>query len=316
MRAMDHLGPGVSKSSNLSDSMSGMIANECQWTRRHALRAMAAWGAAPLLAGAARESRSEVVENASSPYKLAFTHSVEELIGDLEHTERGDPRHESETPHAHWYSADTSRRFHAWGPKPRHYPPLANLHQASATWKRERVIATAARFLGYGYQHHHIPDWNPPSGWPWKETCVGHNGKGVDCSNLTSFVYNQGFGIRMTSAVVAQAEFDRALEGHHELITVRAVELPSAFDARERALRTGDLVYIRGREEGPITHVVIWVGSVGRSPSGVPLVIDSHGAGVEDDNGRSISCGVQLRPFREHSWYNRCATHAHRIFHD
>ena len=33
------------------------------------------------------------------------------------------------------------------------------------------------------------------------KTCVGHNGKGVDCSNFSSFVYNQGFGIKMSSAI-------------------------------------------------------------------------------------------------------------------
>ncbi len=181
-------------------------------------------------------------------------------------------------------------------------------------WKRERVVATAARFLGYGYQHHHVPDWNPPARWPWKETCVGHNGKGVDCSNLTSFVYNQGFGIRMSSAIHQQAESHRALEERHESISLRTIELPDSYAQRQEILRTGDLVYIRGRADGPITHVVIWVGSLGRSPSGVPLVIDSHGSGVEDDWGRSIACGVQLRPFREHSWYHRCASHAHRIF--
>ena len=57
-----------------------------------------------------------------------------------------------------------------------------------------------------------------------------------------------------------------------------------------------------------------WVGSVGRSASGVPLIIDSHGNGVLDDRGQPIPCGVQLRPFRRDSWYNRCASHAHRIF--
>ncbi len=44
--------------------------------------------------------------------------------------------------------------------------------------------------------------------------------------------------------------------------------------------------------------------------------MDSHGSGVEDEHGRPIPCGVHLRPFRESSWYNRCASHAHRVFHD
>ncbi len=183
-------------------------------------------------------------------------------------------------------------------------------------WQRERVVATAARFVGYGYQHHHIPDWNPPADWPWKETCVGYNGKGFDCSNFTSFAYNQGFGIRMNSNVVHQSELHRALEGQSHPVTIRRVDLPAEYEQRAKALRSGDLVYIRGRENGPITHVVIWVGSIGRAKSEVPLVLDSHGSGVVDDLGRAIPCGVQLRPFRQKSWYNRCASHAHRIFHD
>jgi len=294
-----------------------VVAWEKQWTRRGTLKAFSAWWIAPLLGGVSRASDPDISSSsAESSYRLAFTHSVEELVGDLEHTDRGDPRREADVPHAHWYTEAIKRRFHAWGPEPRRYAPLADPPFASVQWKRERVIATAARFLGYGYQHHHIPDWDPPASWPWKETCVGHNGKGVDCSNLTSFVYNQGFGIRMTAAIRQQAEIAHALEGRHESISIRSIELPQSYEERQQVLRTGDLVYIRGREEGPITHVVIWVGSVGRAPSGVPLVIDSHGSGVEDDAGRSIPCGVQLRPFREHSWYNRCASHAHRVFHD
>ena len=39
--------------------------------------------------------------------------------------------------------------------------------------RRQRVIAVALRYRGYGYQHHHIPDWDPPPEWPWKPTCAG-----------------------------------------------------------------------------------------------------------------------------------------------
>jgi cell wall-associated NlpC family hydrolase len=284
-------------------------------TRRCALKALSAWGTAPLLANAWLASSRQTAWGATDPsYRLEFTNSIADLTNDLEHTERGDPLRESNLHHSRWYSLETRRRFHTWGPEPRNYPPLANLSSAPVEWLRERVIATAARFLGYGYQYHHIPDWNPPRGWPWKETCVGHNGKGVDCSNLTSFVFNQGFGIRISSAIHLQAERDRALETRHGSIAIRTVELPKGYERRKQTLHTGDLLYIRGREGGPISHVVIWVGSVGRAESGVPLLIDSHGSGVQDDLGRAIPCGVQLRPFREDSWYNRCASHAHRIF--
>jgi hypothetical protein len=74
-------------------------------------------------------------------------------------------------------------------------------------------------------------------------------------------------------------------------------------------------VFIRSRE-GHVSHVVIWVGPIGRAPDGTPLVIESHGSGVRDGNGQTIPCGVQLRPFREDSWYNRSASHVARVFHD
>lgn len=258
--------------------------------------------------------RAAARRQAPSDYRLEYRHGLDDLIGDLLQGERGDPRRQSQTPYGEWYSHGVRHRYGAWGPAARRYQPLEGLERRSVEWQRERVIATAARFIGYGYQHHHIPDWDPPAGWPWKETCVGHNGKGFDCSNFTSFVYNQGFGIHMSSAVKRQSELHAAAERGDRLVTLRRVELPGDYQARIETLRAGDLLYIRGREDGPITHVVLWVGELGRSESGLPLVLDSHGAGVDDDHGQPIPCGVHLRPFRDKSWYNRCASHAHRVF--
>jgi cell wall-associated NlpC family hydrolase len=178
--------------------------------------------------------------------------------------------------------------------------------------QRERVIAVASRFLGYAYQHHHIPDWNPPAHWSWKRTCAGRNGRGVDCSNFTGFVYNLGFGLRLNTDVHQQAEerFARTLGG--ERVPIRHIRLPESYSERIETLRTGDLVYIRNHG-GKISHVVIWVGPIGRSPDHSPLIIDSHGEDVRDSNGEPIPCGIQLRPFREKSWYNHSADHAIRI---
>lgn len=251
----------------------------------------------------------------ASGYGVDFQQPAEELIGDLLTTERGDPRLEASVPHHEWYSERVRKAYGSWGPVPRHYPPAPAAEGKSAEWRRERAIAVALRFVGYGYQHHHIPDWEPPEGWPWKETCAGKNGKGVDCSNFTGFVFNQGFGIRMNTEIGRQAERLEAEVGPegrpHRL---ERVELPEAYEDRVRTLRTGDLLFIRGKPGGRVTHVVLWVGPIGRSASGAPLILDSHGGGVEDDEGRPIPCGVQLRPFRERSWYGRCASHAHRVF--
>ena len=250
-----------------------------------------------------------------SPYSVEFTLPRSELMGDLERTDRGDLRLEAEIPFEHWYARRTLERWRGWGPPPRDYPEPPGFAQWSIARKRERVIAVALRFQGYSYQHHHIPDWNPPGDWPWKETCAGHNGKGVDCSNLTGFVYNLSFGLRLNTDVHLQSE-ERAARGHGNRMTrLETVELPDSYEERVAKLRTGDLVYIRSRA-GKISHVVIWVGPIGRSPDGVPLIIDSHGEDVRDSDGHLIPCGVQLRPFRKNSWYNQSASHALRVFAD
>lgn len=250
-----------------------------------------------------------------SPYVVEFTLPETELLGDLERTERGDRRLEAEIPFEHWYANRTMERWRAWGPPAREYPPPPGIEYWSTERKRERVIAVALRFRGYAYQHHHIPDWDPPSGWPWKSTCAGSNGRGVDCSNLTGFVYNLGFGLRLNTDVEKQSEERTAREHRGRLAKLHVVRLPTSYEERIKTLRTGDLVYIRNRG-GKISHVVIWAGPIGRSQDGVPLVIDSHGEDVRDSAGYPIPCGVQLRPFRENSWYNHSASHALRVFPD
>jgi hypothetical protein len=183
--------------------------------RRQALSMLAAGAAAPLLPTIfpigvfGREAEHARYK---SPYHLAFTFKREELIGDLKNSERGDPRRESTTAHEHWYSEKTRHKFGAWGPEQRRYIKLPGLDEKPVEWKRERVLAVGSRFIGYEYQHHHVPDWDPPKHWPWKHCCAGHNGRGVDCSNFTTFVYNQGFGIHMSSGIERQSVVHEALE--------------------------------------------------------------------------------------------------------
>ncbi len=252
-----------------------------------------------------------------TPYRVAFKAPLQELVLDLEQSERGDPRLESEVPFAHWYSKRTLERWHSWGPPARIYPPPMNFHRWPLEMKRERVIAVALRFLGYDYQHHHVPDWDPPAHWPWKATRSGHNGKGVDCSNFTGFVYNMGCGLKLNGDVHRQAE-ERFAEGPgpDRRTPIRRIALPESHPERVTTLRTGDLLFIRGKPEGEITHVVLWVGPIGESRDGAPLIIDSHGEGVRDSEERPIPPGIQLRPFHAKSWYNRCASHALRLFNE
>jgi hypothetical protein len=90
------------------------------------------------------------------------------------------------------------------------------------------------------------------------------------------------------------------------------VTLPKDYAERIQTLRTGDLLFIRNKK-GEISHVVLWVGTIGRSPDNVPLILDSHGESVKDANGNTIPAGIHLRPFLENSWYNHSASHAHRL---
>jgi len=267
--------------------------------------------------GATRSAEQPAAADAyRSPYSVNFSYPLKKLLGNIQQGRRGEPHEESSVPFTQWYSASTRKQYGAWGPPARHYPALTGAAPQPVPWQRERIIAVALQFQGYLYQHHHIPDWDPPADWPWKETKGGHNGKGVDCSNFTAFVYNLGLGIKPTGAIEAQSEqLDIPGPGPGRRTRAERVELPNAYAARTQVLRTGDLLFIRN-VRGEISHVVLWVGAIGSAPGNVPLIIDSHGEGVRDYQGKSIPCGVYLRPVLEKSWYFRSASHAVRILRD
>ncbi len=250
-----------------------------------------------------------------SPYSVKFSVPVSSLLKDIQGA-RGNSKDESSCPYSEWYSKSTRDRYGAWGPPAHQYPAPSEIVDKPLQWRRERVIAVALRFQGYGYQHHHVPDWDPPKGWPWKETAVGHNGKGVDCSNLTAFVYNLGFGLKPTGAIKEQSELTEFPgPGPGKTTPVERIELPKSYAELVKTLKTGDLVYIRSRK-GEVSHVVLWVGDIGRAPGDTPLILDSHGEGVKDAQGTVIPCGVHLRPFAENSWYFKSASHAIRVLRD
>lgn len=48
-----------------------------------------------------------------------------------------------------------------------------------------------------------------------------------------------------------------------------------------QTLQPADLLYIKNNS-GQLAHVILWLGEVGVSPDGVPLVIDSTGSGHKD----------------------------------
>jgi hypothetical protein len=251
-----------------------------------------------------------------SPYRVNFTFSDQELLGDLLQGPRADPRDQSTVPFREWYAESTRRHFGFWGPPAKPFPAPPGLASRSPEWKRQRVIATGLRLAGYTYQHHHLPDWDPPADWPRDPLFSGQVGKGLDCSNFTAFAYNLGLGIKFTGAVKEQAEITSvAGPAAGRTTPLQRLEIPADYADFERALHTGDLLFVKNRS-GAVSHVVLWVGQIGTAPEGVPLILDSTSEGAVDSDGHPIPSGIQLRPFKKGFWYASSASHILRIIPD
>ncbi|WP_395716786.1 NlpC/P60 family protein [Prosthecobacter sp.] len=248
-----------------------------------------------------------------SPYSVKFSFPEEELMGDLLKGPRSDWKDFATVPYRDWYNAANQARWGYRGPSAKHFNPPAGLATKSPRWSRERVIATGMRFIGYTYQHHHVPDWDPPADWPRDPEQKTPAGKGLDCSNFTAFAYNLALGIKPTGDIKAQSEMAEVKgPGANRTIPVKRIELPESHEDFERELLTGDLLYIKNTK-GSLSHVVLWVGKIGRSPDGTPLILDSTGSGNYDANGKEIPDGIHLRAFKPRSWYFRQASHILRI---
>jgi len=248
-----------------------------------------------------------------SPYSVNFSFKQEELIGDLLKGPRSNGKDYASVPFGEWYNPSNEKRWSHYGPAAKHFNPPAGIAKKSPQWSRERVIAAGMRFIGYTYQHHHVPDWDPPAEWPRSSEQKSPVGKGLDCSNFTAFAYNLALGIKPTSDVKAQAEMtETAGPGPSRTIPVKRIELPKSYDDFIRMLQTGDLLYIKNTK-GTLSHVVLWVGKIGKSPDGSPLILDSTGTGAHDSSGAEIPNGIQLRPFKRNNWYFTQASHVLRI---
>ena len=278
------------------------------------LSLLAASFGAVLVPGAA-ESGSYSTDGYRSPYEVKFTYPIEELMSIDNSPPRNDRRMESEVPFEDWYSRRVRKEWGSWGPPPRHFPAHPDYDRMPVSARRQRVLAVACNYIGLPYQHHHIPDWDPPQDWPWKPVAFGRNSKGVDCSDFTSWCYNYGLGIKMSTGVKRQADVTE-IEGPGPDRTTHAKVIDATdYDSLCKKLKTGDLLYINNRK-GDLAHVIMWVGDVGKSPDGSPLVIDCTGEGHKDSNGNDIPIGVHLRPFLKDQWYFKSFDHAHRLLHD
>jgi len=248
-----------------------------------------------------------------SPYSVTFSFQDEDLIGDLIKGPRADWQDHASVSYRDWYNPANQTRWNYRGPAAKHFSPPAGLASKSPQWSRERVIATGMRFIGYSYQHHHVPDWDPPADWPRDAEQKTPAGKGLDCSNFTAFIYNLALGIKPTGDVKMQAAMTESPgPGPNRTLPVKRIELPKSFDEFERTLLTGDLLYVKNTG-GNLSHVVLWVGKIGKSPDDTPLILDSTGGGNYDANRNEIPDGIQLRPFTPRSWYFRQASHVLRI---
>lgn len=210
-------------------------------------------------------------------------------------------------PRSDWYGAAARARWGAWGPPARILPPPPGLVDDPADIAR-RVVAAATRHVGLGYQHHHLPDFDPPAGWPWRRVSAGKNGPGLDCSNFTSLAFNQALGIKLPTAIGVQAETltvgGPGGRGRAALIRI----VPASFDEAVAVLRPADLLFIRS-DAGRLSHVVLWLGATG----GVPRFVDSTDALRRGPDGAVIPTGVRVRPFLREGWYGRRFSHAHRL---
>jgi len=247
-----------------------------------------------------------------SPYSLKFRHPLADLEVGLNQPPWNDPHLESEVSARDWYSPRHERTLGAWGPRARQYPPAPGLAQRPATWMQDRVILVASRWIGYPYQHHHIPDWDPPAGWPWHKVAYGRNSKGIDCSNFSSFCYNFALGVKLDTGIRPQAQRREVRgPGGRGILTIQTIER-APYETLVTKLQPADLLHIRN-DNGRIAHVILWLGVVGVSPNRVPLILDATGGNHQDANGARIPIGVHIRPFSANSWYAGDFAHAHRI---
>jgi cell wall-associated NlpC family hydrolase len=246
-----------------------------------------------------------------SPYSLAFSIDTTLLNTGFDRAPWNDPDAEAAESVPAWETAYRGARGAAWGPPARQYPQ-PTLARQDEDYRRQRVISVAARHIGLPYQHHHVPSWGPPAGWPWLPVEAGSNGPGLDCSNFVSFAYNYALGLKLPTGIALQGHtVDLPGPGDVGVLRARRIDV-RRYDDLRAVLAPADLLYIRNRQDR-VSHVVMWLGVVGQSPTATPLILDCTQTLHRDASGATIPIGVRLRPFREDGWYWRRFSHAHRL---
>ncbi len=166
---------------------------------------------------------SATAEAEPAAYDYAFTCNRTSLTADFA---QRDEFPQTDADPAGWYVERNGRYPNGgWGPAAAVFPAVNVPVDAGcddATWKRERIVATALRYLnvpgnplGLQYRHHHIPAWDPPASTapPAVQNADDADGqsletwgpgRGLDCSNFTAWIYNYGLGIKFGGDVGKQ----------------------------------------------------------------------------------------------------------------
>lgn len=257
----------------------------------------------------------------TSPYTL--TGADPSLIGDYSQSPRSNP--------AAWYK--TTGQDAQYGPDAITFTVPLAVANLSPLEQAKRLVSAAMLLVDQTfYSHFHVPSFVPPLTQAWDVAQVAMRVlPGVDCSDFTSFIYNFALGIGLKTGVGAQATQTSATQsfddGSSQMITIQSTavdpgttqaEVTATYNQLLKVLQPGDLLYIDGTGPGLNTsssgdrtaadakHVIMWLGVLGSSPDGVPLVIDSTGPEHIDSNGYHTPAGVQIRPFAPqgvNSWY-------------
>lgn len=250
-----------------------------------------------------------------SPYRFRYTVPAESLIPDMAGS-RGVITNWANVSYSNWYSSSTRSTYGSWGPRCKAMSqPTADILGWPLELRRQRLFAFAERYIGFRYEHHHLPEWDPPADWPWDQVCTSEHGQGIDCSNFTGWLYNWCFGIQLDTDDDVQAfELTVPVSGGGST-TLQRIDKPSGgFAGLVAALQPGDLCFVHSSSTtSDITHVYVWLGTHGAGPSSAPLVLDATSTEPTDFYGQVIPCGVQIRPITSASWYYTRFSHALRV---
>jgi hypothetical protein len=225
----------------------------------------------------------------------------------------------------------TSSVVDPWGPnRVTNAPP--NLPSTDVSkFLQERLLAAYQSEIGIDYQHHYTANWLPTQGSIWNLTStVGYQSEGIDCTNFTSYCYDDALGITMNSDTGQQALISptnpngtiipESLSG---AVSITTITHWSSYADLVSQLQPGDILFIHGNpaDRSQVTHAITWLGMYGvdKNGKGVPLIIDATGNAPEhvNSNNQVIREGVQIRPFgppgSTNDWYYENLDHVLRL---